>query len=398
MKTQIKPSHKVLPIEGLRGYLALAVILQHLIYAAGYDNSHPFLKVIGSLAVKVFIIISGFVIFFLIDTRKEPYQTYIARRFFRLFPILAVLFAASVFCLILAGNSLQQCVAAGLLTPDGYADQIRVFRSCWQNLPFHVLAHLTMLHGLIPDKVLPYSSVAFLGPAWSLSLEWQFYLIAPLWYSLFTTASVWKKGAMYVFCLACILGSKHFFPSYNINDAAILFYVEFFLFGIISYFLYRSLNDRDRQSSIFPSVVLICLVVYKSSGRGMDLFPFLFWASFFALLIEPPACFFARCINPVFTNSVSLWLGKVSYSIYLSHALVLTLVQWALLTLFPHATQARHFLMLAPLTVLITIGTSAILYYSIEAPFMKFGSKMAKGKAADASAEKLTQVKTDRSS
>jgi peptidoglycan/LPS O-acetylase OafA/YrhL len=88
-----------------------------LIYATGYDNSHPFLKVIGSLAVKVFIIISGFVIFFLIDTRKEPYRAYITRRFFRLFPILAVLLTASVFCLILARNSLQQCVAAGFLTP-----------------------------------------------------------------------------------------------------------------------------------------------------------------------------------------------------------------------------------------------------------------------------------------
>ena len=33
-----------------------------------------------------------------------------------------------------------------------------------------------MLHGAISDTVLPFSQYAFNGPAWSLSLEWQFYL------------------------------------------------------------------------------------------------------------------------------------------------------------------------------------------------------------------------------
>jgi peptidoglycan/LPS O-acetylase OafA/YrhL len=68
---------------------------------------------------------------------------------------------------------------------------------------------------------------------------------------------------------------------------------------------------------------------------------------------------------------------------YLSHALVLVLVQWTLFLLFPQATQAQHFLMLAPLTIVFTILASAILYYSIEAPFIKLGSKVAKGKTME---------------
>ena len=398
MKTQTNPSHKITPIEGLRGYLALAVILQHLIGEGGYGSKHPILGNIGSLAVKCFIIISGFVIFFLIDTRSEPYPAYITRRFFRIFPIMTVLFTASIFCSILGYHSVQQLAAMGWRSPQDLAVQTQGYLSCWQYLPFHVLAHLTALHGLIPDRVLPFAPVAFLGPAWSLSLEWQFYLIAPLWYCFFTTESIWKKTTMYAFCLICILCSNHFFSWYNFNRAAVPFYIEYFFFGIISYFLYKTLlRDGIRTGSVFPVVVLISLAVYKSSGRGMDLFPFLFWASFFALILEPPTSVFARYVTPVFTNPISLWLGKISYSIYLSHALVLIVVQWALLSLFPHATKAQNFLMLASLTIAFTILASAILYYSIEAPFIKLGSRVIEGKTIDAFIGRLIPLKNYKS-
>lgn len=373
MKTQINPSHKLTPIEGLRGYLALAVILQHVAFAAGCDGAHPILRNIGSLAVKCFVIISGFVIFFLIDTRPEPYKIYITRRFFRIFPILAVLYAASIFCSILAYHTLQQCSASGWFTPQEIAEQTQEYLSCWKNLPAHVLAHLFMLHGLIPQKILPYSSVAFLGPAW-------------------------KGAMMYAFCLVCILGCNHFFSWLNNpNDAALPFYLEFFFFGIVSYFLYKMLVHHDiRQRAAFPVAVLLCLVVYKWSDPGTGLIPFLLWASFFALMVEPTASVSARFVTPVFTNPVSLWLGKVSYSIYLSHTLVLIVVQWALFSLFPHASQAQHFLMLASLTIVLTVLASGFLYYLIEAPFIKLGSRLVKGmrqaKGINVLASKLGQT------
>lgn len=43
----------------------------------------------------------------------------------------------------------------------------------------NILAHIPLIHGLIPPSALPDAAAAFLGRAWSISTEWQFYLIAP---------------------------------------------------------------------------------------------------------------------------------------------------------------------------------------------------------------------------
>ena len=66
---------KIQLIEGLRGYLAFWVVFDHLLGACGYsvEKLNGLLKIIrsGWYAVDVFIIISGFVIFYLLDNNEE---------------------------------------------------------------------------------------------------------------------------------------------------------------------------------------------------------------------------------------------------------------------------------------------------------------------------------------
>ncbi len=45
------------------------------------------------------------------------------------------------------------------------------------NWPVQILTHLTMIHGMFPSGVLPNLWLGFLGSAWSLSTEWQFYVL-----------------------------------------------------------------------------------------------------------------------------------------------------------------------------------------------------------------------------
>lgn len=55
--------------------------------------------------------------------------------------------------------------------------------SWWANIHWNIPLHLLMLHGVVPEVLVARAPGAFLAPAWSVSLEWQFYLVAPLAYT-----------------------------------------------------------------------------------------------------------------------------------------------------------------------------------------------------------------------
>ena len=76
---------RLLPIEGLRAYLALWVVVCHALWASGYETEAltalPKLIRTGSYSVDLFIIISGFVIMLALDKQRETYVKFVVRRF-----------------------------------------------------------------------------------------------------------------------------------------------------------------------------------------------------------------------------------------------------------------------------------------------------------------------------
>ena len=169
--------------EALRGFLAVWVLVGHALLLSGYESSDlGGLRVLAFpvFAVDVFIILSGFVIFSLLDHKDEGYGPFIIRRFFRLFPLFIVVIALSA---SLAGFTQHQ-----LETFPWQTQQIvlsaRFAKDTIDYLPWQVAVHLTMLHGLVPPWLLPSSTYALIPPAWSVSVEWQFYLVAPLLFGL----------------------------------------------------------------------------------------------------------------------------------------------------------------------------------------------------------------------
>ncbi|WP_167558593.1 acyltransferase family protein [Bradyrhizobium canariense] len=168
-------------IEGLRAWLAWTVVFAHLVEVSGLETLIPKAKIFdeaGDDAVLVFIIISGFVITHLIVEKKESFPTFITRRFLRIYPayLLALLLA------IATSTMLYQAILASATTPDWVIRHFMLEQDQFNNnFAAHLLAHISLLHGAVPNNILPDSQYMFLGPAWSLSLEWQFYLIAPVW-------------------------------------------------------------------------------------------------------------------------------------------------------------------------------------------------------------------------
>ncbi|MBC4671612.1 acyltransferase [Klebsiella quasipneumoniae] len=74
-------------LEGLRGIMALWVVFGHSLASLPAFSTRIPPTALNSYAVDVFIILSGFVIFFMLDNKKQVYSDYITQRFFRIFPI-----------------------------------------------------------------------------------------------------------------------------------------------------------------------------------------------------------------------------------------------------------------------------------------------------------------------
>ncbi len=357
-------------VEGVRGYLALWVVACHAMWASGYEpamlSGLPKLLRQGDLAVEVFVIISAFVIFMLLDTKRMSFGQFIVRRFFRLFPLFIALFIVAI---PISRVSLWNVThAAAYLTPQHIDHQVLRIESWWQNLQWHVPLHLVMLQGAVPEGLLQDSPGAFLDPAWSVSLEWQFYLIAPLAFGLAVSVRPFRRIALILACALLFLGSTRLLPPVRYG-AALPFHIEYFALGAVSYFVYKRYAGRARAAMPFLVGCFLAVLLVSAGGEArFRLVPVALWIAFLGLILEHRSTFSWRIASSLFTNRVALRLGRVSYSIYLSHMLLLAVIQHALLRWAPELSRGAHFSILLALTTAATITASLFLYRYLEAP------------------------------
>jgi peptidoglycan/LPS O-acetylase OafA/YrhL len=367
--------HRLSPLDGLRGYLALWVVVGHVMQETTFGRAGGLINQ-PVLAVDCFMAISGFVIFMLLDQKREHYGTFIFRRFFRIYPVYLILFLLSIPCIAISRADLL--LPHQLASPAVIAQTLHVYDSLWDHRWIHIPLHLALLQGLVPSRFLPHSSTAFLAPAWSLSLEWQFYLVAPFAFALLFSKAAWHRVTLGIVCAAFILESRHLLPSVD-QGAALVFQLPFFLLGMASYLLYRETEKLTFAADyVFPFVLMISLGIYEVAGKPPEIVPFLLWALVLALIMEPAHSYSSRLLTPLFTHRAILWAGQVSYSIYLSHILVLVIAHYFLLKYFFALTQVEFFAVLLFSTLAITLLVSALLYGTIEAPFIALGRRLAR--------------------
>ena len=162
-------------LDGLRGVLALYVLVSHMVPFAALPNwlTRPLLH--GGAAVDVFFILSGMVILRSLKSFDYQPKPFLIARVGRIFPVFLAVFPLAVAI---------QPLPMGFgrmpwIPPEGVAHSIWSdgWPATW--MP-EIASHLILLHGLFPDGLLPNAWVSFLGSAWSLSTEWQFYLLIAL--------------------------------------------------------------------------------------------------------------------------------------------------------------------------------------------------------------------------
>ena len=384
---------KLLEFEGLRGWLAWWVVVGHSLDESGWSAS--FLPTIGKLfmgqmfAVRIFIILSGFVITLLLDRQNRPYREFIATRAFRIFPLYYVLLVFGA-CLLPWLRGFYGDYIAHLGNPS----HLQHLYASWASHAEHWRAHLavcfTGLHGAVPQDWLPHAQSAFVSQAWSISLEWQFYLVAPLlWLALKNRRGLLLLGVGFY----AVLGLRHHF-TLGAWASFLPQSLEFFAIGSVSYFAYKYIRFGPPGSGNYArallAVILLvigCVPFFRSAvfvpwpwypviNEGLSIGIWMIVLTLAIALQHAPDHRFVRLLAFPLTNRVAAFLGRISYSTYLCHYFVIFGLQWLMLQFAP--ASINKWTMAAVLLTAgsaLTFGFSLLLHRFVETPGIAWGKK-----------------------
>lgn len=350
---------RIVAFEGLRGVMACWVMFFHIAAFAGMPFAN---QLRPAVPVDVFILISGFVIAHLVASKREPYGAFIFRRFMRLYPIYLVALIAAIGLM----DIYRHIIFDSPLAPFMQSQQLRQ-GEVDDALLTHVLVHLTLLHGALPDAVLPGASLALLSPAWSISLEWQFYLIAPFViarirsFRAFLMAFLLAYGAFWLIIASGLDFGK---PSF------ILQRLPHFILGIGAYLFYFQPLAGGRAS---PRMFRIMLAV-GAVCAGLLMSPaIVIGVAFLAAITWPEGMGgqpFARRVEAVLSLPAVAAVGAASYSLYILHVPIIWVVLSLLLPVLG-ADRTTIFMVMLLIVPVVTIAVSMISYRYVERPLMR---------------------------
>ncbi len=356
-------------LDALRGLLATWVLVAHVASRVLSDETVRKLHLQAALEpltpVYVFMILSGFVIFHLLHREYGGYRDFMIRRFFRLAPLYFFVLPISVAAV---GFELRTLEALPWRNGD-ITDSINVHRETLAHLWSHVVAHISMLHGAISDRFLKDAPFSFLSQGWSVSLEWQFYLSAPLLFLLAKSGRyLWLALVLVILIVLGRFGyyAVGYFPSQ----------LHYFAVGILSYNTYRHSAWYVGMNATLRTFLLLLAFGAIYFGTSNPLVWMVWFAAMHVLLTSKsnPTSLLSRISD----SRVLLWLGEVSYSVYLLHIPILYVV-FALLLWLSRSWEQWHFLILAlVLVVLLTLALAGLTHKFIERPGIRTGRNFAK--------------------
>lgn len=335
--------------------MALWVVFAHTFMSFDIYVPEPLNKIFNvAFAVEVFIILSGFVIFLLLDIKNEGYTKFITRRFFRIFPVYWFLLLVSILLL-----PLQQELWVNIGSSEGYwQGRMKTIESSVQYFNWHVFFHIPLLQGIVNSDFLPASDFAFLEPAWSLSLEWQFYLIAPILFWAYNIAyNQQKLGYGIIIIFGAIISSLYGKGGIGYLPKE----MHFFLVGIFSYYLWKN---------ILQNKGVVILVACISSAIILRSIPLLIWFSFMAMAISEHTTLAA--IRKLLETKIFDFFAKISYPIYLVHTMVIYI---------PVYLNSRNIFSLSSYeqiayTIILSILIGYLIHLLIEKPGINVGRKL----------------------
>jgi peptidoglycan/LPS O-acetylase OafA/YrhL len=337
-------------LDGLRAISILCVIYAHLLWTPSFGLKFltHFLNPAG-LGVRMFFVISGFLITTILLKEKEKTGVVSLRQFYyrrslRIFPAYYV-FLFCVFLLALTGV-------------------IAIDRSDY----FYTATYTFNLKGR--------QSTWWLGHTWSLAVEEQFYLLWPIAVSKLRAATL-KRVALGAACFAPlgrVLLSVAWPAAFDHWYLALPLVADPIAIGALLAIYFRDPQHQSRLKSVMSGwwvwLVPVLIIGFESLHNRPNLFPY---PNVLTGLLEPLAnvglaLLVARValisndgVSRVLNSPVLVGIGVLSYSLYL----------WQMLFISPVAVKWFAF----PLDLFWVFVVATASYVLIERPFNELRKK-----------------------
>jgi peptidoglycan/LPS O-acetylase OafA/YrhL len=366
-------------LDGLRGILALWVALSHVFCWCSYSQLPlavpPWLRTVAGQtwvqfsfaagAVDTFIILSGFAISYMLHSRPQTYRQFMTGRLFRIYPVYLLCLLAGFSTLYLMPSVLS---SVGWHDNEYFGLYVQpISDSTLAHPAAHLVSHLTLLFGLLPETVLPGASHTLLAPAWSISLEWQYYLLAPFlaWFAR-RPAGLLALG---------IISCGNFVYAHFWSPAFLPERLPLFLIGIGSYHLYANaekIKSFPHRLQVMAASFAAILIV------GWHWLALLIWLVTFGSVLADKNSqaeqFLSRPRHFLLRPALQ-FLGAISYPLYLVHWPVIVGILAAVVSFWPNISAGHALAIMLVAGFPIILFAAWILHKFVEKPLMQLGKR-----------------------
>lgn len=333
-------------IDGLRFFAILPVVMahsfavyEHNVFKVGGVAANQGLWAFsaGDLGVQIFFVISGYILgmsfFKLARADKKPnLKRFYARRLTRLEPPYIVIMTFFFVVSLILGRF-------------GFFEGLG-----------HYLASIFYLHNIVYEQGSIINTVA-----WTLEVEFQFYLLAPLLYFIYKL-SLTKAVAFFVCLLVVFIIASHAMGTYKWS---ILTHGHFFILGAFLHLLPEYSKKVCFPYGCLNIVIFLMLLLvfyqldYQYSSFEGNTIKVICLFVLFSLALESVA------VKSILSSPFLYLIGGMCYSIYLLHYPLLSMLSKIWLFL-----GGGGFIFFLIVSIFIVLGVSILFFVAVERPFM----------------------------
>lgn len=305
-KSLTVPSGRYGSLDGLRGVLATGVFIHHAfamyVYFSGGEwqwSTSPVFNQLGQTTVSLFFMITGFLFTLKALAPTIDWKRLYASRVLRLVPLYALI-VSSIFGLVF------------------FLSHWKLNEPVWEIIKEYWVWMTFVCFGRPDINAYPMSWTLIANVNWSLKYEIMFYLFAVPAIHVFSRF-VQLRAAL-VLC-AAMLGAILLFRWQRGGEGGISLYTVQFLGGVMVAYAFKI----DRLKAVIEGNIIRWL----AAGALVSLF-FMQYA-YSAVAVIGNIIMFAAVVGGasifgLLKHKSAVWLGDISYGIYLMHGLVLWLV------------------------------------------------------------------------